>query len=128
MSEQDNLKVVESFWQAFDVLDFDAAGALLHDDYLEEWPQSGERIRGRANFVTINKLYPDHWHVTILRMIATGDIVVSEVRLEHKDELVFAISFFEFKDDRIYRETDYWPEPYEPPAWRSQWVEHSERI
>jgi len=71
MSEQENLQMIKQFWQAFDTLDFDAAGALLHDDYLGEWPQSGERIRGRANFVTIKKLYPDHRHVTIIRLIAT---------------------------------------------------------
>ena len=124
MGKQENLQLVERFWQAFDQLDFDAAGKLLHDDYVCIWPQSGERIRGRDNFVTINKQYPEEWQVTILRLLmADNGQVASEVKLTYRDELVFAISFFEFQDDKIIKETDYWPEPYEPPAWRMPWTE-----
>ena len=123
MGEQENLRVIERFWRAFDRLDFEAAAELLHTEYLQVWPQSGERIRGRANFVAINKRYPQQWRVSVLRLLASGDQVVSEVKFEDRDELVFAISFFEFRDGKILKETDYWPEPYDPPVWRAEWVE-----
>ena len=125
MSEQENLQVVRNLWKAFDDLNFDAAGELLHQDYVGYWPQTGERIRGRENFVTVNKHYPGQWQVTILKLIATGDQVVSEVKLTHQDEIVYAISFFELRDGKILKETDYWPEPYDPPTWRLQWTETS---
>jgi ketosteroid isomerase-like protein len=123
VNKQENLQLVERFWQAFDRLDFEAAGELLHDDYICIWPQSEERIRGRNNFIAVNKRYPQEWQVTIMRLLASDDQVASEVKLTYQDELVFAISFFEFRDGKIVQETDYWPEPYDPPAWRAPWVE-----
>lgn len=120
---QENLQLVERFWQAFDRLDFEAAGELLHDDYVCVWPQSEERIRGRSNFIAINKRYPQEWQVSIMRLLGSDGQVVSEVKLTYQDEMVFAISFFEFRDGKIVRETDYWPEPYDAPSWRASWVE-----
>ncbi|HLG63782.1 MAG TPA: nuclear transport factor 2 family protein [Ktedonosporobacter sp.] len=125
MSEQENLQIIRNLWKAFDDQNFDAAGELLHRNYVGYWPQTGERIRGRENFVIINKHYPEQWQVTILRLIAAGDQVISEVKLTYQDEIVYAISFFELQDGKILKETDYWPEPYEPPTWRSQWTETS---
>lgn len=123
MSEQENLQVVEHFWREFERRDFEAASAVLHSDYLGEWPQTGELVRGRSNFVAINQCYPEQWQVTIMRMVASGNQVTSEVKLTYQEEIVYAISFFELLDGKILKETDYWPEPYDPPAWRAQWVE-----
>jgi limonene-1,2-epoxide hydrolase len=123
MAEQENLLTIERFWRTFETLDFEEAAKFLHREYVAEWPQSGERIRGSENFVAVNKLYPFHWQVSIVRLFAGGNQVVSEVRLEHADELVFAVSIFTFEDGKIIREIDYWPEPYDPPAWRARWVE-----
>ena len=69
---QDSKQIVEGFWAAMQTNDFKAAGEFLHDDYILEWPQSGERIRGRANFVAVNEQYPAHgrWEFTIQRIIA----------------------------------------------------------
>ena len=123
MGEQENLQVIQKLWKAFDDQDFEAAGKLLHNDYVGHWPQTGEKVHGRENFVTINQHYPERWHTSILRLVASGNQVVSEVKLEYQDEIVYAISFFELLDGKILKETDYWPEPYEPPTWRSAWVE-----
>lgn len=61
--------------------DFKAAGEWLHDDYILEWPQSGEQIRGRGNFVAVNEHYPAHgrWEFKVHRMIAEDNEVVSDV-------------------------------------------------
>jgi ketosteroid isomerase-like protein len=123
MNKQENLQLVERFWQAFDRLDFEAASELLHEDYVCVWPQSGECIQGRSNFVAVNKHYPQAWQVTIMRLLVSDDQVASEVKLTYRDEMVFAISFFEFRAGKIARETDYWPEPYDPPTWRAPLVE-----
>src|SRR3990170_777363 len=76
MATQDNesKRVVEWFWAAMHANDFRAAGELLRDEYVLEWPQSGERIRGRANFVAVNEHYPaaGRWRVTVHRLIAGG--------------------------------------------------------
>ena len=34
-----------------------------------------------------------------------------------------SLLFSEIRDGRIARQTEYWPDPFEAPAWRAQWVE-----
>ncbi len=125
MHENRNRQAVERLWQAFDTLDFEAAGEVLHDDFIAEWPQSRERMH-KDNFLAVNKNYPGTWRITILRIIAEGDQVATEVRIEIDGRTDYAVSFYELHDGKIIKETDYWPEPYEAPAWRAQWVEKME--
>lgn len=117
--------LVEHFWQTMETNDWDAAGRLLHDDFTLDWPQSRERIRGRDNFVAINAAYPaaGRWSFTLNRLIAEGPGAVSDVSVSDGVLVARAISFFELRDDRIWRMTEYWPDPYPSPAWRSAWVE-----
>jgi limonene-1,2-epoxide hydrolase len=72
-------EVVLAFWAAMATNDFEAASRWLSDDYECLWPQSGERIVGRANFVAINANYPAHgrWVFDIRRIIAEHDEVVT---------------------------------------------------
>jgi ketosteroid isomerase-like protein len=126
MAQEQSDKLVEQLWQSIDAHDWEAAGALLHDDYVCEWPQSRERIRGRDNFVAVNKNYPGSWRIVIERIVASGNQVVSDVAIPIDGRIDRAISFFELRDGKIIRETDYWPEPYDAPAWRAQWVERME--
>ena len=126
MSDQENQHVVEQLWQLFDAFDFEAAGQLVSDDFVCEWPQSRERIRGRENFVALNATYPGRWRTHIERIVACGDTVVTDVALSSGDESARAVSFFEMRDGKIVKETDYWPEPYAAPASRAQWVETME--
>jgi hypothetical protein len=46
MSEKDNRHTLERHRQeVFERQNIDAIDDLMHDDYVEEYPQSGERIR-----------------------------------------------------------------------------------
>ena len=49
MAEADAAWVAEEMWRRMGAGDLDGARALLHDDYVQEWPQSGERFVGREN-------------------------------------------------------------------------------
>jgi ketosteroid isomerase-like protein len=125
---QESKQVIEKFWAAMQTNDFAKAGEILHDDYILEWPQAGERIRGRANFIAINVNYPAHgrWEFTVHRILAEGDEVVSDVGVT--DGLVKArvITFSTVRDGRILRQIEFWPDPFEPAAWRAAWVEKIE--
>jgi ketosteroid isomerase-like protein len=123
MSEQHSRQVAESLWRLFDAQDFDAAGDLLHDDFVCEWPQSRERIRGRDNFIALNKNYPGEWRVTVERVVVSGEEVVTQTTLCCGDQVFCAISFFELRAGKVFRLCEYWPEPAEAPDWRAQWVE-----
>ena len=116
-------EAVEGLWRAINARDFNAAGDLLHDDFVCEWPQSRERIRGRANFIAVNRDYPGDWSITVRRVVASGDEAATEVSIRIDGRTDVAVSFFELRDGKILRETDYWPEPYDAPEWRARWVE-----
>lgn len=122
---EESKQVVERFWGAMQTNDFKAAGEFLHDDFVLDWPQSGEKIRGRTNFIAINENYPAHgrWHFTINHLIAEGNEVVSDVSVT--DGLIHgrAITFSTVREGRIAYQVEFWPEPYSPPAWRDEWVE-----
>ena len=57
MSDQGNRAVVERYAAALPS-DFATLASLRHPDFVEEWPQSGERIRGHANYQKIHENYP----------------------------------------------------------------------
>jgi ketosteroid isomerase-like protein len=122
---QDSKQVVEGFWAAMQTNDFKAAGEFLHDEYVLEWPQSGERIRGRANFVSVNERYPAHgrWEFTIHHLLAEGNEVVSDVSVTDGVFTGRAITFSRVRAGRILHQTEFWPDPFEPAAWRAEWVE-----
>jgi len=118
-------QVVEQFWAAMQTNDFKAAGGLLHDDYILEWPQSGERIRERGNFVAVNEHYPAHgrWEFTVRRILAEGNEVVSDVSVTDGAITERAITFSTVRDGKIVQQIEFWPDPFEPAAWRAGWVE-----
>ncbi len=118
-------QIVEGFWAAMQTNNFKDTGKFLHDDYLLEWPQSGEQIRGRDNFVAINTQYPAHgrWDFTVHRLFAEGDQVVSDVSVTDGVIQARVITFSTVQEEKIIRQTEFWPDPFEAPAWRAQWVE-----
>jgi hypothetical protein len=124
MNGETTAAVVRRFWALMDAAEFAGAAELLADDYVCDWPQSRERIRGRASFVAVNVHYPGRWHIAVRRLVASGHEAASEVIMTNQDGATArAVSFFTVHDGRIERETDYWPEPYAAPEWRAQWVE-----
>jgi limonene-1,2-epoxide hydrolase len=124
-SAQDSKQVVEGFWAAMQTNNFKAAGEFLHDGYILEWPQSGERIRGRTNFVAVNEHYPAHgrWEFRIHHILAEGNEVVSDVSVTDGAITGRAITFSTVRDGKILHQTEFWPDPFEPAAWRAEWVE-----
>lgn len=118
-------RLVERYWQMMNGNDFRAVGELLHDEFRLDYPQSGERIGGRENNTLINERYPSPgpWSFTVDRLVASGDRAVTDVRVRGAEVEARAISFFELRDGLIWRITEYWPEPFEAPEWRSELVE-----
>ena len=96
---------------------------LFHDDATMDWPQSRERVSGAANCRAIYGSFPQLPTITPRRMLSAGDIVVAEATLDYGGPTYETVFIFEFADGRIRKETAYWSEAFEPPAWRSEWVE-----
>jgi ketosteroid isomerase-like protein len=118
-----NEEIVRALWDAFDRFAFHDAAPLLHDDFVCEWPQSRERMRGRDNLIAMNANYPGKWRIDIKKLVACGGEVVTECHVHDGDTNFIAVSFFTLRDEKITYLREYWPDPMEAQEWRSQWVE-----
>jgi ketosteroid isomerase-like protein len=126
MKERDTHATIERFWRAHELGDPDALAAELHDDVVVFWPQSGERILGKANLDAINRHMPGgHPKGTLLNLRALGNIGILEMKLVYDTDVVYVVELLELKDGKICRATEYFANPFEAPAWRSEWVEKS---
>jgi ketosteroid isomerase-like protein len=118
--------VVRELWDRMAARDWDALGALLADDVVVEWPVSAERIVGREHYVRVNAEYPEGWEIRVLRIVADGDEVVSEVEVPHETAGLHRVaSFWTVRDGRIARAREYWTQPGTDPSpdWRAAYVQ-----
>jgi ketosteroid isomerase-like protein len=125
MAEQDAGRLGEAVWKALEAGDWEGAGNNLHEGFVQEWPQSGERIVGRDNAIAINRNFPGGLpKMTFRRTLANGDLAVLEVELTYADgSRYMGVSVIEVRDGKIATETDYFAQPFTAPQWRAQWVE-----
>jgi hypothetical protein len=123
MSEQQNRDTLERYIQALEQQDLDAMEELLHDGYVEEYPQSGERIRGKDNWRKIAENYPGLPNMTDHSYVLSGDLGVMKMTLEYNGNQVYACEIVDLEEGKIKRARAYFAEPFEAPEWRAQWVE-----
>jgi limonene-1,2-epoxide hydrolase len=124
MSEQENRNTLERFFQAFALHDLDAIDDLVHDDYVEEYPQSRERIRGKQTARTVNENYPGGLPNMVDHSFElNGDLGVLEMLVEYGGNPVHICEIVELQDGKIKRARAYFGEPFEAAEWRAQWVE-----
>jgi hypothetical protein len=123
--------------------DFEALARLRHPDFVEEWPQSGERIRGHANYRAIHEAYPgglpdigtqrisgtpEQWAVspslTLVHLTGSGSTFTVEGSVEYPDGKTYRIvAVLELEGGKVRSQRTYFAEPLEAPAWRAQYVE-----
>ncbi len=122
------VEVVREFWRLMATNDFESVGSVLAPEFVVDWPQSKERIRGAENFARMNQEYPAHgpWKFSIQQVIGNETDVVSNVRITDGVQSATAISFFTVNQDKIVRLVEYWPEPFAPAANRAHLVESLE--
>jgi ketosteroid isomerase-like protein len=118
-------ELVKEFWETMQTNDFRATGELLSDDYVLEWPQSNERIRGRDNFAAINEQYPAHgrWQFVINNIVGNDSEAVSDVSITDGVQSARAITFTTVKEGEISKQVEFWPENYPAPENRKHLIE-----
>ena len=115
---------LERHWQASDANDFDAEHALYRDDAILDYPQSGERIRGRRAIQESRTVQPNHKRFTVRRIIGGGDLWVSEIVLTYDGVPSYVASIMEFRDGLVAHETQYFADRFAPGASRAHLIEH----
>ena len=103
------------------------AAEMYHDDALVEFPQSGERFRGRDNFTTWRASYPSEVEFELRSLRGEGDLWVGEglARYDGGDPMPF-VFVQQWRDGRIERETIYVTEPFPADESRAPFAEGSE--
>ena len=114
---------LDRHWAASDANDFETEHDIYRDDAVLEYPQSGERIRGRRNIQASRFAQPNKKRFTVRRILGVGELWVSEFILTYDGKPSYTVSIMEFKDGKVARETQYFGDPFEPGASRAQWVE-----
>ena|SRR6202451_805925 len=121
--DQEIRAALDQHWAASDADDFETEHLIHHEDAVLEYPQSGERTRGRSNIQNQRASRPSKKRFTVRRIIGSGDFWVTELILTYDGKPSHTVSIMEFRGDKVARETQYFADPFLAPAWRAQWVE-----
>lgn len=123
MENQEIRAALDRHWAASDANDFETEHQIYQDDAVLEYPQSGERIRGRRAIQASRTAQPNLKHFTVRRIVGAGDLWVTEFVLTYDGRPSYTVSIMEFRDGKVARETQYFSDPFEPGPSRAQWVE-----
>jgi hypothetical protein len=99
MHEEQILEALNAHWHASAAGELDAEHDIYEDDAICDYPQSGERILG------------------------VGDLWITEYTINYQGRPAFTVSIMEFRNGKVVHETQYFADPFEAPAWRSEWVQ-----
>jgi len=110
-------------WQASDAGDLEAEHEIYHDDAVLDYPQSGERIRGRRAIQESRTVQPNAKRFAVRRTVGNGALWVTEFTLTYDGVPTYAVSIMEMRDGRVAHETQYFSERFEPGPSRAHLVE-----
>jgi ketosteroid isomerase-like protein len=114
---------LERHWAASDASDFETEHLIYWEDAVLEYPQSGERTRGRHNIQAQRSSQPNKKRFTVRRIVGSGDFWVTEYVLTYDGKPSYTVSIMEFRGEKVARETQYFADPFAAPASRANLVE-----
>src|SRR5271167_1428047 len=114
---------LDAHWAASDANAFDVEHDIYREDALLEYPQSGERIRGRHNIQASRTAQPSSKRFRVRRIVGAGNLWVTEFILTYDGRPSYTVSVMEFLDGKVARETQYFADPFEPGPSRAHLVE-----
>lgn len=132
--------------EAINKQDREVLASVLHPEYVDEMPQSGERTRGAANLFAILDNFPrfdemrnnitdaeligaeERWvltpNYTVVQVVGEAEVYTVIGRARYPDGAHwYMIALVRLKDGLIHRTTTYYAPEFPAPEWRSQWVE-----
>jgi hypothetical protein len=130
----DSMEMAAKFEEVLKTGDFGRLSELVQqyatDDFVEEWPQSGERLTKASsaklaeNYQQMSGTSPSFKY---RRMIGGGDVFVVEGTIDYGDGIpVSYVGVGEVRDGKVAKMTEYFANPFEAPAWRADFVERME--
>jgi len=114
---------VQRHWEASERGDVDAEHAIYAADAILDYPQSGERFRGRSTIQAQRGGHPSERHFTIRRITGGGDLWVSECVITYDGVPTYSLSLMEIADGLVTHETQYFADPFAAPPERAALAE-----
>jgi SnoaL-like domain len=123
MDDQTLRSALQRHWEASDANDFETEHDIYREDAVLDYPQSGERIRGRRNIQESRTVQPNQKRFTVRRMVGSGDLWVSEFVLTYDGVPSYVVSIMEFREGKVAHETQYFADRFDPGPSRAYLVE-----
>jgi len=123
MEDREIRAALERHWAASDANDFAVEHEIYRDDAVLHYPQSGERIRGRANIQESRTVQPNNKRFAVDRIIGDGQLWITELVLSYDGAPSYTVSIMEFTDGKVARETQYFGQPFKPGPSRAHLIE-----
>ncbi len=114
---------IEAHWQESERGNTEAEHAIYAVDAILDYPQSGERFRGRASIAAQRGGHPADRHFSVQRILGEGNLWVSECVITYDGVPTYSVSVMEFADEQVAHETQYFADPFGAPAWRTALAE-----
>jgi SnoaL-like domain len=114
---------IQQHWEASERGDIDAEHAIYAPDAILDYPQSGERFRGRSRIQAQRGGHPAERHFTIRRILGGGDLWVSECVITYDGVPTCSVSVMEITDGLVTHETQYFADPFDAPPGRAALAE-----
>src|ERR1700754_4990670 len=100
MDDLDIRAALDHHWAGSDANDFEAEHQIYQEDAVLEYPQSGERIRGRRNIQASRAAQPNRKRFTVRRIIGADDLWITEFILTYDGRPSYTVSILEFRDGK----------------------------
>jgi hypothetical protein len=125
MGDRPHPTIIDEYWRAVRDRDPSRIAALVTDDFVEDWPQSGERIRGADAWGRVVHGHPAYPTVSVRRIVGATDVWACEADFDYGGETgVWRIcSIIELSGERIARITQYFGAPFPAADWRNEITE-----
>src|SRR3954453_7389907 len=128
MEDREIRAALDRHWAASDANDLEAEHDIYREDAVLEYPQSGERIRGRQKIQSSRAAQPNRKRFTVRRIIGAGDLWVTEYILTYDGRPSYIVSIMEFKDGLVTQETQYFTDRFDPGPSRAHLVEQMDEV
>jgi hypothetical protein len=129
LEQMDERAALEFLTELYSLLSAEAEDLIRHDEYTMEWPQSGERLRGRDTMKAFTEsntgMRPPRWP---RRVLVREGLWVVEGSVDYGGgrDLDFVL-ILELREGKVFKETRYYAEPFEAKEERAKWFERMER-
>jgi hypothetical protein len=127
MEDSDIYSALDRHWAASDANRFEVEHQIYNEDAVLDYPQSGERIRGRQNIEASRIAQPSNKRFVVRRIVGAANLWVTEFILFYDGQPSYAVSIMEFKNGKVAHETQYFGDPFEPGPSRARWVERLDK-